>query len=339
MRTWIIPYLGRLKLTDLTPAQVRGMLTAVAEAGRADATVARVRGTLSSALRQAQADYGLTRNVAEVTRPPESAAPAFRREILTPGDAKAILAAFEGTRMWPLVAFAIGTGLRQGEQLALHWADVELDRRLLRVRDSLDGKNLVRPKSKKSARTLRISSLALRALEAQRVYIDADCMTGGDAWQDHDLVFPGPAGAIRNGNAVTRGFQRQLERSGLEPIRWHALRRVCSALLQDQGVPITVVRDILGHSSLMVTETYAYVMPATRLRSPPDPPAGPSHRGVYLGRRSCSTHHPLPPVYCGRRWGVTHKPTLDISPSRTASTPPPRRPASRSSTTAAAPRR
>jgi hypothetical protein len=52
MRTWILPYLGRLKLTDLTPAHVRGMLTAVAAAGRADATVARVRGTLSSALRQ-----------------------------------------------------------------------------------------------------------------------------------------------------------------------------------------------------------------------------------------------------------------------------------------------
>lgn len=61
---WIIPFLGRLKLTDLTPAHVRAMLTEVAEAGRSDGTIVRIRATLSSALGQAQVDRGLTRNVA-----------------------------------------------------------------------------------------------------------------------------------------------------------------------------------------------------------------------------------------------------------------------------------
>lgn len=84
VHTWIIPHLGRLKLTDLTPAHVRKMLVTISEAGRADATVLRVRATLSSALRQAQLDYGLPRNVARLARPPKSAAPASATSSATP---------------------------------------------------------------------------------------------------------------------------------------------------------------------------------------------------------------------------------------------------------------
>lgn len=146
----------------------------------------------------------------------EAEAPAYRREVLTPDDARQLLDAFDGSRLWPLVAFSIGTGLRQGEQLALHWSEVD------------------------------------RAVV-------------GDAWHDEDLVFPGPTGEIRSGSSLTHLFQQRLERRGVPVIRWHAMRRLCSALLQDQGVPITVVRDILGHSGLSVTDGYAYVMPAALL--------------------------------------------------------------------------
>lgn len=90
-------------------------------------------------------------------------------------------------------------------------------------------------------------------------------MLAGSDWQEQDLVFPNPTGGIRTGTAATRNFQGRLVRRGLPEIRWHALRRPCSALLQDQGVPITVVRDILGHSILQVDEGYAYVMPAALL--------------------------------------------------------------------------
>ncbi len=112
---------------------------------------------------------------------------------------------------------------------------------------------------------MRLSALAIEALEIQRKTIEVDRVLVGDDWKDQDLVFPGPSGEIRSGSSLTHLFQERLERKGVPVIRWHALRRLCSALLQDQGVPITVVRDILGHSSLQVTEGYAYVMPAALL--------------------------------------------------------------------------
>lgn len=74
-------------------------------------------------------------------------------------------------------------------------------------------------------------------------------------------MFAGPLGGVRSGTTLTHNVQEILARRGIEPIRWHALRRVFAAILQDQGVPLPHIRDLLSHSQIQVTERYAYVMP------------------------------------------------------------------------------
>ena len=85
--------------------------------------------------------------------------------------------------------------------------------------------------------------------------------------KDLDLVFPGCKGGIRGGTALTRRFDDRLRRRGLQPIRWHALRRLFAAVLQDDGVPLERIRDLMGHSTLSVNESYAYTLPASLDRS------------------------------------------------------------------------
>lgn len=60
---------------------------------------------------------------------------------------------------------------------------------------------------------------------------------------------------------MTRNFKARLDNRGLPVIRWHALRRIYAATLQDAGFPLHVIRDLMGHSELRVTESYAYTMP------------------------------------------------------------------------------
>jgi len=62
---------------------------------------------------------------------------------------------------------------------------------------------------------------------------------------------------------VIRTFERLTRSSGLPPIRLHDLRHTAASLALQAGVPLKVVSEQLGHSSLAITaDTYTSVLPA-----------------------------------------------------------------------------
>ncbi|MBK5969529.1 MULTISPECIES: tyrosine-type recombinase/integrase [Thiorhodovibrio] len=67
-----------------------------------------------------------------------------------------------------------------------------------------------------------------------------------------------------------RGIKRSLatacRRAGISDFRIHDLRHTCAAWLVTSGFPLTVIRDLLGHSSVTMTERYAHLAP-DRVRS------------------------------------------------------------------------
>ena len=90
---------------------------------------------------------------------------------LTTAQVADLLRAAEGTRYAPLFALLVHTGLRRGEALALRWADVDLEKGLLRVRGTLARvqRRLVvsEPKTAKSKRSVPISAPAERVPPTQ----------------------------------------------------------------------------------------------------------------------------------------------------------------------------
>lgn len=59
---------------------------------------------------------------------------------------------------------------------------------------------------------------------------------------------------------VKSGFRRAREAAGMPHVHFHDLRHSCATILLGLGVPLYVVREILGHSSIKTTERYAHVM-------------------------------------------------------------------------------
>ncbi len=67
-------------------------------------------------------------------------------------------------------------------------------------------------------------------------------------------------GRIIYPDTVTRTFTEQLEKSGMERIRFHDLRHSCASLLLANGVSLKEIQLWLGHSDFSTTANiYAHL--------------------------------------------------------------------------------
>lgn len=55
------------------------------------------------------------------------------------------------------------------------------------------------------------------------------------------------------------GFRRARVLAELPKVRFHDLRHACASMLINADVPLEVVRDVLGHTSVKTTERYAHL--------------------------------------------------------------------------------
>ena len=61
---------------------------------------------------------------------------------------------------------------------------------------------------------------------------------------------------------MKRSFKTACQRVGIEDFCIHDLRHTCASLAVSAGVSLEALRDLLGHSSVTVTERYAHLAPA-----------------------------------------------------------------------------
>jgi integrase len=261
----ITPALGRIKLKDLTPAQVRWFYRQRLDSGLAPATVHKMHVVMHKALKAAVSDGLIPRNPTASLKLPR----IIREEIdpLDQEEARRLLTAACGDRLEALYVLALNTGMRQGELLALKWEDVDLERGVLRVRRTLSRRNNVyvldEPKTKKSRRTIRLTAGAATALEVHISRQLEGMERMGSLYQPGGLVFATTTGTIINpSNLRNRSFKPLLKHAKLRPIRFHDLRHTCATLLLSKDVNPKVVSEMLGHSSVSITlDIYSHLLP------------------------------------------------------------------------------
>jgi integrase len=143
------------------------------------------------------------------------------------------------------------TGLRLGELLALHWSDVDLDRRILSVSRSMSAGEESSTKSRR-ARSVPLADQAaaeIRALQKRRSF------TGRN-----DYVFCRPDGGPLDRSAVRTRFVRAQKAAGVRVRRFHDLRHSFGSLAI-QKFDLVAVKDMMGHSKLTTTERYLHSKP------------------------------------------------------------------------------
>ena len=144
VRDYVKPIIGELQLRKLTPLHIEDAIArwraAVPKKRRSGKLGRRSLHhnfcTLNTLLKQAVRWNLLTRNPCEAVSPPTKG----RADVvaLNEGKAVALISGLRGSPLGAIVHFALLTGLRRGETLALRWDDIDVERQVANVQRSLE---------------------------------------------------------------------------------------------------------------------------------------------------------------------------------------------------------
>jgi integrase len=248
---YLMPALGKIPLARLDTTDVEAMMAAMRRKGLAPRTIAYARAVLRMALAHAELHGRVARNVAGLVPAPRKAATKLD-DALDTDEAARVIQAAAGDRLEALAVLVLATGLRQGEALALRWADIDLDAGTLRV---------AKAKTAAGVRQIGLPGFAVAALRDHRARQRGERMAAR-AWEDPGLVFASTTGTKLNRSNVLHWWWDLTTRAEVGRRRFHASRHTAATLMLNNGVPLEVVSATLGHAGLAITaDVYAKVRP------------------------------------------------------------------------------
>ncbi|MFE5832758.1 tyrosine-type recombinase/integrase [Streptomyces sp. NPDC056508] len=265
VRLYLSPMLGTKRLESLSVPDVRRFLLQLEKKTTA-ATAKESHRVLRTALSAACREELIVRNVAKLVEPPRAAA-----RDLSPWSLDETLDFLAAARRDPLYAafvLAIAMGLRRGEIVGLRWSDIDLENRVLLVRQQVQRRRgvLYNDETKgRRSRAIPLPAMCLAPLRWHRMRQKATYEATGTEWTATGYVFATCTGRPVEPRNVHRSFVRVSEAAGLRPIRLHDARHGCATLLTAAGVAPRVVMEILGHSQISLTmDVYTHVVQDTQ---------------------------------------------------------------------------
>ncbi len=168
-------------------------------------------------------------------------------EALTDSECGALLADISNPKAHLMILTALHAGMRLGELCALQWKDVDFSKNQITVARSIVRGVISSPKSNKIRRIPMTATLRAALMESRAA-------TG--------LVFPRNAtGEPLSDMAATVLLRNACKRAGVRRIGWHKLRHTFASQLVSRGVPMRAIQNLLGHSTVVMTERYAHFAP------------------------------------------------------------------------------
>ncbi|MEV0187191.1 site-specific integrase [Kitasatospora purpeofusca] len=265
VRRYLVPLLGTKGLESLSPRDVRTFLAKVTKQSSA-ATAKESHRVLRSALSAACRDELIVRNVAMLVQPPRVTSRDIKPWTLA--QTRTFLSAARADPLYAAFVLAIALGMRRGEIIGLRWSEVDLDHRVLVVREQVQrvrGELYADTTKSGKRRPVPLPRICVAALRWHRLRQDETRRAAGEDWQDTGYVFTTRTGRPVEPSNLYRSFVRVSKAAGVPAIRLHDTRHGCATLLVASGVPARVVMEILGHSQIGLTmNVYTHVAQDTQ---------------------------------------------------------------------------
>lgn len=272
-RLYVEPYVGTVRLDQLTANHVRQMLRAMEEKKLSPYTAKKGYARLSAALDAAVRDNLIPYNIIRKgeVKAPRTGDGEEALHALTDHQVDTLLSTLAGHRLYALFLLAVRTGVREGELLGLRWVDVKWDAREIHITGQLQYQRkrgdtpgaLIRttPKTKRSRRIIPVGPRLIAALkEHQRNQQEERTIRSRQGkWKESGLVFVTDEGTPIRASNLVRTFDGILKKAKLPDIRFHDLRHTAASLMLAAGEPLPNVSAILGHADTAITaRTYSH---------------------------------------------------------------------------------
>lgn len=257
--------LGSIRIDKLTSEQIDTFLASKLSAGLSPRYVKLMRSLLQMSLQQAVRWKLILSNPATDTAPIRQKQRDGRA--LTREEANRLLSTAQADRLCALWTLMLSLGLRRGEALALRWSDYDrkaMTLSITRNRKKAGSKVVFGDlKTAGSRRVIPLPDFLVQVLYKHRVAQLQEreyLLTLGVAWAEPEALFTTVTGHYLDPDNASKLFKTLCGQAGIGDWHLHELRHSAATFMLSKGVPLEVVADILGHSSIRITkDTYGHL--------------------------------------------------------------------------------
>lgn len=253
----VYPVIGDVKLKNLKPSHVSKVLVAMQDDGLSNAYQNTAHKSMSTVFKFAMGEGLMASNPSLTVKVKRGNS----KEKVVP-DREQVLAMIDGCedqRLKTLVCVLAYTGVRISEALGIEWSDVRADS--IAIRNGKGGRSRAVPLVPALADQLKVWKAHQAAERLASIWWD----------EEHDYVLASDCGTFWDPHNARKKFRPLVEgvvsddpskaRPALCPgATPHSLRHATATLLLEEGVSMKVVAELLGHSSVRITQdTYSHV--------------------------------------------------------------------------------
>ncbi|GCE12107.1 tyrosine-type recombinase/integrase [Tengunoibacter tsumagoiensis] len=256
----LIPGLGHVKMKKLTVEMFQTLYQSWEEELSPN-TIRLIHTLAKKALNDAVVWKKLSYNPVAHAKLPKSR--RAKVHVFTDQELDRLLEHAAKSRLYVLFVMALFLGMREGELLGLKWSDIDFKEGVLQIQNKI-----YYTKHPLLEKMVFIEGLPKTVAGQRSVFLPSDII---DMLRDHleeqkkiqekkpdwngsGLVFCSNTGGFMTDANIRYHFSRLLKEASIEHTKFHALRHNASMILRRLGIDSVVRKEMLGHSSISMTD-------------------------------------------------------------------------------------
>lgn len=233
-----------LKLSDVTLESLQlFQLHMASEFGWSSTTISKQSTLLRSVFKKATATGKIAKDPCELWKVPRGT--PQRRRPMTLEEFNQLMGQPMPDWLRPVLLFIRLTGARGASVASLEWADVNFQTKRLYLSSRKGGLG-------------KMKRIPFPMYSALYEFMEQHYLRRGHIYNSLKYVFTGDDyGQQLTGHRISDTCYRLIKASGLKGVVLYSLRHALAVDLTENGVSIEIVRQLMGHSSISQTQTYA----------------------------------------------------------------------------------